>query len=314
MHRDDSILPPSPRRVVYVVGKGRSGSTLVDDLLGAIPGVASLGELRLVWSRGFTPGYRCACGALVPECPVWSTAVPAAAGGTDAASLAAADGLQSRVQRWSHVPAVLAGRVGDDDRRLGEMLGALYDSVAASLGVNVLVDSSKWPLPSGSLGLVPGWDAAVVHLVRDPRAVAHSYRRRKGGDGQPELPRFGALHTAASWTARNGTVELGRRAMEPGRVRVLRYEDLAARPRAEIRSLGAWLGVPDPDAAFVDDVTVELPVAHLVGGNPRRLERGPVEIRPDTEWADQEPTMATRLADLVTAPLRRRYGYSGAVG
>jgi hypothetical protein len=296
------------RRIVYVVGKGRSGSTLLDDLLGTVPGVASLGELRLLWSRGFAPGYRCACGEDVSSCPVWSRAVEAAIGATDPAALAAAAGLERRAQSWSRVPRLLAAGAGDDVVRYGAVMGRLYDSVADQLGADVLVDSSKWPLPPGALDAVPGWQAWVLHLVRDPRAVAHSYRRRKGGDGQPELPRFGALHTSLSWAARNAAAELGRRPVPASRFRRVRYEDLAADPRATLVSLGEWLGIPGADRAFVDDRTVALGEAHLVGGNPRRLERGQVEIRPDEEWSAATGT-PTRVVGAITAPLRARYGY-----
>lgn len=299
------------RRIVYVVGKGRSGSTLLDDLLGTIPGVASLGELRLLWSRGFGEGYRCACGRLVSKCPVWSTAVVDAIGSADAGPLAAAEQLQSRVLRWPHVPRLLASGPGDDDRRLGEMMGRLYGALADRLGADVLVDSSKWPLPPGAFGVVPGWEAWVLHLVRDPRAVAHSYRRRKGGVGQPELPRFGALHTSLSWSARNAAAELGRRPVPAERFRRVRYEDLAADPRGTVRGLGEWLGIDAADRAFVDDRTVRLGEAHLVGGNPRRLERGELSIRADDEWAT-DGSRGLRLVGALTAPLRARYGYTGS--
>lgn len=300
------------RRIVYVVGKGRSGSTLLDDLLGTVPGVASLGELRLLWSRGFTPGYRCACGELVADCPVWSGAVVDAIGSTSADALAEVDALQDRVLSWPHVPRLLARGPGDDDRALGEVMGRLYASLAERLDAEVLVDSSKWPLPPGAFDVVPGFEAWVLHLVRDPRAVAHSYQRHKGGDGQPELPRFGALHTSLSWGARNAAAELGRRPVPAERFRRIRYEDLAADPRATLRSLGEWLGIGDADRAFVDDRTVQLGEAHLVGGNPRRLDRGDIEIRPDQEWSGGSTSRSQRLVGALTAPLRGRYGYPGS--
>lgn len=298
------------RRIVYVVGKGRSGSTLLDDLIGTVPGVASLGEVRLLWSRGFTDGYRCACGELVAECPVWAAAVADAIGSTSPGALAATEALQRRVQSWSHVPRLLATGPAPDDRELGAVMGRLYASVADQLGASVLVDSSKWPLPPGAFDVVPGFEAWVLHLVRDPRAVAHSYRRRKGGIGQPELPRFGAVHTALSWSARNATAELGRRPVPAERFRRVRYEDLAADPRGTLRSLGEWLGVSDADRAFVDDRTVRLGEAHLVGGNPRRLDRGDIEIRADEEWATAQPSAGQRTVQALTAPLRARYGYT----
>jgi hypothetical protein len=300
------------RRVVYVVGKGRSGSTLLDDLLGTVPGVSSLGELRLLWSRGFTAGYRCACGELVAACPVWAPAVVDAVGSTSPESLAAVDELQSRVLSWSHVPRLLTTGPGDDDLALGEVMGRLYGSVADRLGADVLVDSSKWPLPPGAFDMVPGFEAWVLHLVRDPRAVAHSYQRRKGGVGQPELPRFGAVHTSLSWSARNATAELGRRPVQAERFRRVRYEDLAADPRGTLRSLGEWLGIADADRAFMDDRTVRLGEAHLVGGNPRRLERGDIEISADQEWSGGAVSRSQRVVGAFTAPLRARYGYTGA--
>jgi hypothetical protein len=299
-------------RIVYVVGKGRSGSTLLDDLLGTVPGVASLGELRLLWSRGFTEGYRCACGELVADCPVWATAVVDAIGSTSPDALAATEELQQRVLTWSHVPRLLTVGPGDDDRELGAVMGRLYASVAARLDADVLVDSSKWPLPPGAFDLVPGFEAWVLHLVRDPRAVAHSYQRRKGGVGQPELPRFGALHTSLSWSVRNAAAELGRRPVPAERYRRVRYEDLAADPRGTLRSLGEWLGIADADRAFVDERTVRLGEAHLVGGNPRRLDRGDIEIRSDEEWSQGPATRGQRVVGALTAPLRSRYGYAGS--
>lgn len=296
-------------RVVYVVGKGRSGSTLLDDVLGTMPGVASLGELRLLWSRCLDDGYLCACGAPVSACPVWRPALEAAVGALTPDRFARVERLQRRVMAWPQVPRVLAGVRTSADRELGEVLGRLYPALAEALGAQTLVDSSKWPLPPAVLGQVPGVEAWVVHLVRDPRAVAHSYRRRKGGVGQPELPRFGALHTALSWSVRNATAELARKPLPDDRFRRLRYEDLAAGPRAVVQDLGAWLGVREADAGFVDDRTVHLGEAHLIGGNPRRFERGEVHIRADQEWSDAGTTHAHRLVGAVTAPLRRRYGY-----
>ena len=61
----------NPTTVLYVAGAGRSGSTLLDNLLGQIPGFFSAGELRYVWERGLIdgrqlPGHR---GDQVDEVP-----------------------------------------------------------------------------------------------------------------------------------------------------------------------------------------------------------------------------------------------------
>ena len=164
-------------RVVFVVGKGRSGSTLLDDMLGTLDGVMSLGELRQIWDRGALPDYACACGRHVSACPVWGAATAAAVGTTPAA-FAALAGEQASVHSWWRAPLLLAGIRTARVRRFGEVLGHLYRHLADASGATTLVDSSKWPVHVGMLdGGVPGIEPWAIHLVRDPRAVAHSYTR-----------------------------------------------------------------------------------------------------------------------------------------
>jgi hypothetical protein len=302
----------TPLRVIYVVGKGRSGSTLLDDLLGTLPGVASLGDVKPLWGDGFREGYLCSCGAPAADCPVWRPAVEAAIGGIEPRALDAVARLQERLWKWPHVLALLLGARPRDDQRWALLMGRLYAELADRLDAETLVDSSKFPVSAGIVGLVPNVEPWVLHLVRDPRAVAHSYRRRKGGVGQPELPRFGAIHSSLSWTVRNVAAELGRRYVPPERQRLLRYEDLAERPREVIRDLGAWLDVAEPDGAFLDDRTVHLGKAHLAGGNPRRLERGDIVVQADAAWSMGPATTGQRIVETLTRPVRSRYGYPPA--
>lgn len=296
-------------RVVFVVGKGRSGSTLLDDMLGTLRGVESLGEVRQVWDRGAMADYTCSCGLHVVDCPVWGE-VTAAAVGTTPAAFAAVAAEQASVHSWWRAPLMLARPRTRRVRRFGEILGHVYRHLARVTGADTLVDSSKWPLHVGLLGDVPGIEPWGLHLVRDPRAVAHSYTRTKRRvPGQPEMPRFGAVHSSLSWTARNVASEIGLGRLPPARVRRVRYEDLVDQPRASLVDLGRWLGAPDPDAAFVDDRTLHLDDAHLIGGNPRRFDRGDVTIAADEAWRSVGAPGATATVARLTRPLRRRYGY-----
>ena len=45
-------------RVLYLGGFGRSGSTLIERLLGELPGVCPVGELVHLWQRGVLAGER----------------------------------------------------------------------------------------------------------------------------------------------------------------------------------------------------------------------------------------------------------------
>ena len=67
-----------PTTVVYIAGYGRSGSTLLDLLLGRLDGWFSMGEFRLFW-HALRDHWNCGCGREVAECPIWSAVLAQAA-------------------------------------------------------------------------------------------------------------------------------------------------------------------------------------------------------------------------------------------
>ena len=49
-------------RVLYIGGLGRSGTTLLERILGELPGACALGEVVHLWDRDVRADERCACG------------------------------------------------------------------------------------------------------------------------------------------------------------------------------------------------------------------------------------------------------------
>lgn len=302
-------------RVLYVGGKGRSGSTLLDRLLGQLDGFFSTGELHRVWTWGWLAGARCGCGVPVPSCEVWS-AVAADPGLApwDPARVAAAE---RRVLRWSRLPVLLTRPPGSVTpwpalRDYTAAMAALYRAVARVTGARVIVDSSKHPASPGLLGLVPGVHGHVVHLVRDPRAVAHSWRRSRsfrGAAAREAMPTHAPLHSAASWLGRNTAMEALRPRYPAARWLRLRYEDLVARPRPTLQRLAALAGEHPVRLPLPTEHTAELAPTHTVGGNPGKFRTGPVKLRDDDEWRTALSPADRWLVTAVDLPLLGRYGY-----
>lgn len=306
-------------KVLYFVGKGRSGTTLLDNVLGQLDGFVSTGEITKLWTWGFGHGWRCGCGRIVPECPFWTAVIDAGFDRpVDPEELAA---LQGRVLSWSNLPRLLAhgsGRGGrwEDLERFAAVTGRVYDGIRRVSGARVIVDSSKWPASPTALGLVPGVEVSLLHLVRDPRAVVHSWRRRKAWtdrEADAEMPRYGALYSMASYAARNLAAEalVARRGANALR---LRYEDLAADPTAAVRRVLALVGEPTPERLFSDGRVVRLSPTHTAGGNPNRLATGTVTIRPDERWRAEQSRRDRLVATVAGAPFLWRYGYPWRTG
>ena len=53
-------------QILYIAGCDRSGSTVLDQILGQIPGWFTVGELADFWDRG--PLQLCGCGSVLKDC------------------------------------------------------------------------------------------------------------------------------------------------------------------------------------------------------------------------------------------------------
>ncbi len=295
--------------VCYVLGKGRSGSTLLNMALGELDGVFAAGELRFFWRRGLVEDRRCACGEHITSCEVWG-AVAERVADLDAGQLARDS---EAIYAWAAGPRLLVGRTGGWDafRRWSTATTRLVDAVRSVTGAEVIVDSSKWPTEPGVLGLVDGISPYSLLLVRDPRAVAWSGQRVKPDndlDGPRDMDRFPAWHSGASWTARNLVAGLTAR-RSPGPRRTLRYEDLTADPAGTLSSIHRFLGRSGDLGDALRGRTLTVTQGHTLAGNPTRLGDGEVTIREDEEWRTGLSRTDRLVAGALTWPLRKAYGY-----
>ena len=302
--------------VLYVAGTGRSGSTLLGNMLGQVPGFFSGGEMNNLFKRGVTENWYCGCGVRFDSCPVWTEALARAYGpsGTDPQEMVQ---CLSRLTRVRRVPSLL--RCAGEPVKLGkgavECLGkldGLYRALGESTGARVIVDSSKSPSYGFLLGMLPSVDLRVVHLIRDPRGTAFSWRRKvMRSDGATERPmqRMSLPKSSFLWSIWNLTAELmWRRSEFP--YRRLRYEDLATDPAEALKTVLDLAGAAPEGLGFIGDGCVTLEAQHTISGNPMRLQTGEVRLKPDLEWVTAMPLAQRLIVTALTAHSLRRYGYS----
>lgn len=322
-------------KVIYLAGYGRSGSTLLDIALGMRPDVFGAGELTALSRHAWKNGEYCACGATVPTCPFWSAVMAradghAGAAGNGADPQAMLDDLaelQKRMESlaaWRRVlgrfvPATL-GRYHRANRALFRAVaqeGGPATGLQAGKGAVYVLDSSKLPGRALALASMPGIDLRVIHLVRDPRAVAWSMSRphpkRVEAGVQRELRPKPAVYVALRWLMVNLVCEWLCRRLGEGRTIRVRYEDFVADPPAVLEAISARC-IP-PLSTLANDARNDAPLpdvlrpGHQVAGSRHRMQDSLV-IREDHAWERQMPRPARRLVSRITGPLLRRYGYA----
>ena len=309
-------MPTDKIKILYLAGRGRSGSTLFDNMLGQIDGLFNVGELRL-WNRRLREDALCGCGERMVACPVWSAVFEQAFGGLRRTGDRDILDLHESGARYRDVSALFFSRGrGRLRRQFGEYLESLrvlYEAIQAVTGARVIVDSSKSPSYGLLLGLMPTIDLYVVHLVRDPRAVAYSWLRQKQAQpppaGDPLYRRhIGPALSSLLWNVSNAATERLERVPGVHYLR-LRYEDLLRAPADALQRTLAEVGMADAPLPLVNDTEVKIGKSHTVSGNPNRFKTGNIQLRLDDAWTTTMLSKDRRLVTALTWPWRRHYGY-----
>lgn len=299
--------------MLYICGPRRSGAIMLEGMLSQAAGVLGLGDVRAFWRVAFAPdGAVCSCGRPLRNCPLWGHVLARLPQGVlDAAR------LRHTIQHKLRLPpprwAWWSGRGPDYTGAYEELLRAtalLYGLVGDASDDCVLVDSTGSALYGALLGDVPDLRVHVMHLVRDPRAVAYSYKQHAAlpaSEEERERTAYSARRCATTWRHQNKDCRaLARTAAS---YVCVRYEDLEQEPYGTVARILKATGLDVPVSGELEHGRVYFDGMHAAAGSPLRFMRGGMLVRADDAWHSGLTLREKTLVTLLTSPLLLKYGY-----
>jgi len=234
----------------FVGGVPKSGTTWVQILLNAHPEVSCVGEGHLLTSLG-----------------------PLLASAMKKYNTVIGHKNRSVLQGFGGFPSLV-------EQNFGFLFASATLLLLAASGKaqHVRVVGEKTPDNIGGIGFLSDIFPAAkfIHVLRDPRdstisAWFHNERLDAGKFHEtfPTLTAF-AQHAAQSWCDEVGRWERFAKAA-PARCAMVRYEDLAEQPQAEMTRMFEFLGV-STRATTVDECVAAGDFARLSGGRPAGVE------------------------------------------
>lgn len=261
--------------IAYIAGLGHSGSTLFDLLLSSHSHVVSVGEIQVLSEpldearrQSILEETRCPCGeSSVMTCPFWKEV--------------------ERDLAETHGLSLYSLDMDSPDRDiLRKHNESLFTSVANVSGAKCIVDSSKNSDRLDRLMRLTNLNIRPIHLIRNPFGAAYSYWKKHG----PTM-KFAVVYTQ---NALYTSIIVNRKPH-----RVVKYEDLAARPVETISDIMQWLEL-DLEPSQINWTEHK---HHNIGGNRMRYG-GQSGIRVDTTWKSNMGLFEKLAIALLTLPTK----------
>jgi hypothetical protein len=272
---------------------------LLDQLLGAHPRTASLGELNYLKAYIFqdrslyNPAHPldCSCGNRIGLCAFWAGAERAL--GRPLAELKLMPGMARPIGRFFRKYPSTFRWATHAYRHVGRDSIALYDAFLHSSKVDYLIDSSKNAFRFRSIYDYDQSRIIPLVLVRDYRAVVHSKMKRGRPIQESTLGWASKMRQIAALTSDIPTT-----------IRV-RYEDLCNNPRVELERIFAELGLP-----FSEDSLKRPAVSHHIGGSPSKFDPAKRQIRLDDKYLSAFTDSELATMREIAGPIAIDFGYT----
>lgn len=303
----------SKLNLIYIASTGRSGSTLLEMLLGSLLNVWTLGELYVLpWE--LKKNGRCGCGKKFKKCEYWAPIILNqerilyTGGNIDRFR---DDYSISKFFRYRHLVDLFINKKVSDQKGLQDfchenrkLLSAINERAHEykNAEISYIVDSSKvfyrlfWLLHCDSISL------KVVHIVKDPHSFVHS-KIKNLENSADKL--YVTLRMSLRYMVENWIIERIKSKLDNKNIWLVRYEDLAAHPEKTMGEIASWLDLKcKPDRIF----NFRSYKNHGVAGNIMR--HGSDDIYLDEKWRVKMGSLYKTIVSCLTHFSAKRYFYS----
>jgi len=288
-------------RIIYVIGDGRSGSTIFSILLGNHSQIESVGELyRWIEFNGFPKESNSKREDHIFWDEVRKRYIELG-GNVNFSSL-----IRSRnsIESYHNYLNVFTN---SNDRILEAIyrnhIHYLVEAIQKTSRKGFIMDSSRNMGRGLTLHRMYPGNVWFIHLVRDPRGVVYS-QMKKNIEQDYKSP----LKSGAHNLLKNLFATMVGWKVPTNRFINLRYEDLVTRPRQVLETLGQFFELDFSE--IIEKVSKQdaLSVPHILDGN-RVRDQSTIRLSGDQAWKTELGMFNKMIAIFTTSPFFIRYKY-----
>jgi len=249
--------------LIYLLGAGRSGTTLLATLLNNHDDIETLGEMNQFYEF-LEQNKKCSCGDSLKNCSKWRAIIN---------NLDSNVGYKrqfiEREEAHSQIPNLLIRK--SIHKKYVNIQEEVFSNIHEHRNSKWYVDSSKYIARYLLLKMSKKIRIKGIYLVRDPRGVVFSFQKKV----QTYKNQFNAL---AYYNIINLFAEIVYRT--DSNILKIRYEDLVNKPEETLSKIYSHIFEQKIKAKTLPEF-IETP--HIVGGNRMKVYKK-IKIRRDVDW------------------------------
>jgi hypothetical protein len=305
-HIDPAKEDPMPQGlpdILYIMGTGRSGTTILEILLANNPGFAGVGEVKHIFRDGFISDHVCSCGQTTHQCELWSSVLRST--GWTLQDCARLGNTVQELESHKRFPLIWAD-VGSKQAKEDYSNAArdLFRSVAAARECRVVVDSSKFAGRALLLARALPERIKVLCITRSADGLLKAFAKKNENEQKPKS----ALAASAYYLYVLLCMRLVKARLKD-RCFAIRFEDLNRDPDAVLAKIENWSGYSFSTTRARIGAQQAFDVGHIVTGN-RLRKKGKVKFEPGSaKFGGKADSAIAKVLAPVLETYRRLLGF-----
>ncbi len=297
------------KKVIYIASDNRSGSTLLDLLLGNHSEVTSVGEIRRLDEWINKPKEKCSCGELIGNCPFWKKVERMF--GKPLKNIKTSDDMG---RRWLYrnLSKLIVTMVNKKKLLLklsyffefaknyigiANNIFRLYEIISIINDTPFIVDSSKVAHYFKLLYLFQPEHIKIIFLYRDGRGVTYSKLQEEKG--------ITVKKAAIRWVYSNIMMQIASFGIPNDKIFKVYYEDLCKNPNEILKSICSFIGIEFQEQM----INLNKYGKHNVFGNPMRFDKKSNKIFLDEIWKNQMSQKDLKNFEKIAGWMNKKLGY-----
>jgi len=289
--------------ILYIMGTGRSGTTILEVLLANNPAIAGAGELKHIFRDGYIANRSCACGKAARDCAHWVRVLQST--GWERADWMRMAALLQRLESHAAFPWVATGLKGrellPEYRQANE---ALFTAIGAAAQSRAIVDSSKYAGRALLLSRMFPEKVKILCITRSAAGLVGAFAKKNDAEQRPK----GMFAAAAYYVYVLLCMRVVQVRVPRDKRLTIAFEDLMRDPQTTLRTIEAWSGHSLATSRSLIASGGLLDVGHIVTGN-RLRKKGRVTFEPKPPESP-ELGFGARIISAALEAYRRLLGFS----